>query len=110
MKLFIIDWCADDASAMLAHCTASAHKIIGYELRDGGEAYRKTGLDKPDAIIINYATKPLHGRVTAESIRKRKATALIPVYFIDGDEEDNEKVANLGLCLSMEELNDFLHG
>ncbi|MFP9099272.1 hypothetical protein ACLI09_09475 [Flavobacterium sp. RHBU_24] len=108
MKLFIIDWCADGASALLTHCTESAHIVIGHELHDGAEAYKKTGTDKPDAIIINYAAQPLHGRVTAESIRKRKTTAQIPIYFIDGDEEDNEKAANLGLCLSMEELNDFL--
>jgi len=108
MKLFIIDWYAEGASALLAHCTASEHNVIGYELNDGGKAYSKTALDKPDAIIINYAAKPLHGRLTAESIRKRKGTSTIPIYFIDGDEEDNEKAANLGLCLSMGELNDLL--
>lgn len=110
MKLFIIDWCAEGTSALLEHCSASAHTVIGYELQDGGEAYKKTGLNKPDAIIINYAAKPLHGRTTAESIRKRKATAAVPIYFIDGEEEDNEKVANLGLCLSREELADLLEG
>lgn len=109
MKLFIIDWCADAAaSALLQSCNSTTHKVVGYELKDGGEAYRKTGLDKPDAIIVNYAAKPLHGRTTADSIRKRKATSLIPIYFIGGDEEDNEKAANLGLCLSTEELTDLL--
>lgn len=108
MKLFIIDWCAEGASALLTQCSASSHTVSGYELQDGGEAYKKTGVEKPDAIIINYAVKPVHGRITAESIRRRKATATTAIYFIDGDEEDNEKAANLGLCLSSEELNDFL--
>jgi len=109
MKLFIIDWSLDNTSALLQSCTIAPHKIVGHEFKDGGEAFRKTGVDKPDAIIVNYAVKPLHGRTTAESIRKRKATAQIPIYFIDGDEEDNEKAANLGLCLSGEELQDLLY-
>lgn len=109
MKLFVIDWCIEaNASALLGHCTATPHPVAGFELNDGGEAYRKTGVLKPDAIIINYAARPLHGRTTADSIKKRRATADIPIYFIDGDEEDNERVAHLGVCLSTEELVDLL--
>lgn len=109
MKLFVIDWCTDAAaSKLLAACNTPAHTIIGYELKDGAEAYRKTALLKPDAIIINYAAKPLHGRTTADSIRKRKLTSEIPMYFINGEEEDNERVAHLGICLSSEELADML--
>lgn len=109
MKLFIIDWCADStASTLLQTCSGTPHKVIGFELKDGGEAYRKTGLDKPDVILINYGVKPHHGRTTAVSIRNRKATSQIPIYFINGEEEDNEKAANLGLCLSNEELADLL--
>lgn len=108
MKLFVIDWCTGNASALLESCNASAHTVVGYELKDGGDTYKKTGMQKPDAIIINYSTKPLHGRTTAESIRKRKSTEKIPIYFIDGDEEENEKAINLGLCLSGEELRELL--
>lgn len=109
MKLFVIDWCADSTvSLLLKTCSGTPHNVIGFELTDGGEAYRKTGLDKPDAILINYGIKPLHGRTTAISIRNRKATSQIPIYFINGEEEDNEKAANLGLCLSNEELVDLL--
>lgn len=109
MKLFVIDWCMDAAtSALLATCKTSSHSVSGFELEDGAEAYRKTGVLKPDAIIINYAAKPLHGRLTADSIRKRKQTSEIPIYFINGEEEDNEKACNLGICLSSEELADLL--
>jgi response regulator RpfG family c-di-GMP phosphodiesterase len=109
MKLLVIDWCADSAtSTLLASCKTPQHTIVGFELKDGAEAYRKTGVLKPDAIIINYAAKPSHGRMTADSIHKRKLTSEIPIYFINGEEDDNERVSHLGVCLSSEELEDML--
>jgi DNA-binding response OmpR family regulator len=77
-------------------------------MQDGAEAFRQTAQVKPDAIVVNYAVKPLHGRMTAESIHKRKGTSQIPIYFINGEEDENEKVANVGICLSQEELKDLL--
>lgn len=109
MKIFVIDWCTDaNASALITACKTPPHSVVGYELADGAEAYRKIGILKPEAIVINYAAKPSHGRMTADSIRKRKATAEIPLYFIDGEEDDNERVSHMGICLSSEELADLL--
>ena len=108
MKLFIIDWTKDDTSPLLEYCKAKGHDIVGHELHDGAEAYRKTALCKPDAIVINYAAKPSHGRMTAEPIFKRKMTAEIPIYFINGSEEDNEMAEHMGICLSEDELHDLL--
>lgn len=110
MKLFVIDWSKDTTTPLLDFCRQSVHKVSGFELSDGGEAYRKTGINKPDAIVVNYAAKPSHGRMTANSIHKRKLTAQVPIYFINGNEEDNELVANIGICLSEEELKDLLEG
>lgn len=108
MKLFVIDWTKDDSSPLLEFCRLKGHTITGYELHDGAEAYRKVADRKPDAIIINYAVKPSHGHQAAEAIHGRKSTASVPIYFIDGNEEENEKVEHLGICLSMEELEAVL--
>jgi len=107
MKLFIIDWTKELTTPLIDYCRKNAD-IVGIELNDDTEAYRKTGLLKLDAIVINYSKKPSHGRLTAESIRKRKSTANTPIYFIDGTEDENEKAENLGICLSLEELEDLL--
>jgi DNA-binding response OmpR family regulator len=109
MRLFIIDWSNEASTPLLDLCKGSAHTIAGHELKDGAEAYRKTAQCKPDAIVVNYAVKPSHGRVTAEQIYKRKVTSEIPIYFIDGAEDDNEKVEHFGLCLSEEELEELLN-
>lgn len=108
MQLFIIDWTKEESTPLLEYCKATAHKVVGTELKDGGEAYRKVAGCHPDAIVVNYAKKPYHGRVTALEIRKRKATSLIPIYFIDGEEEENELAENIGICLSSDELKDLL--
>jgi len=107
MKLFIIDWTKELTTPLIDYCKKNAD-VVGIELSDGAEAYRKTGLLKPDAIVINYSSKPSHGRTAAESIRKRKITANTPIYFIDGAEDENEKADNIGICLSHEELEDLL--
>lgn len=108
MKLFVIDWSKESTTPLLDYCKKCGHKVAGYELRDGDEAYRKTATCKADAIIVNYSVKPSHGRITAQQIRARKSTADIPFYFINGSEEDNERAANLGICLSDDELRDLL--
>jgi chemotaxis response regulator CheB len=107
MKLFIIDWTKELTTPLIDYCKRNAD-VVGIELKDGAEAYRKTGLLKPDVIVINYANKPHHGRQTAESILKRKLTAQIPIYFIDGAEDENELAEHMGICFSQEELQDLL--
>lgn len=107
MKLFVIDWAKEQTTPLIESCKKNGN-TVAFELSDGGEAYRKTGITKPDAIVVNYAVKPSHGRQTAESIHNRKLTSHIPIYFIDGSEEDNELVDNIGICLSQEELEDLL--
>ncbi len=108
MNLFIIDWSKTESTPLVDCCTNSSHKVIGYELTDGAEAYKKTARSLPDAIVINYAVKPYHGRRTAEQIHKRKSTSHIPIYFINGDEDDNELAEHLGICFSEEEFKELL--
>lgn len=109
MKLFIIDWSKERTTPLIEYCKKNAD-VVGIELHEGAEAYRKTGILKPDAIVINYANKPSHGRKTADSIRQRKVTSQIPIYFIDGAEDENELAEHMGICFSQEELQELLEG
>lgn len=107
MKILVIDWTADAPSTLAVRCEQAGHEVLT-ETRDGAEAYRKAGEFKPDLVLLNYAVKPSHGRLTAESIRKRKSTAAIPIYFVDGPAEENRKVAHLGTCIGTNELTPLL--
>ncbi|OIQ16220.1 MAG: hypothetical protein BM557_10135 [Flavobacterium sp. MedPE-SWcel] len=108
MNLFIIDWSKEASTPLIDYCKTTSHRIVGTQMVDGTITYKNTTRNKPDAIVINYAVKPSHGRSAAQEMRKRKKTATTPIYFINGDEDDNEKVEHIGICLSEEEFKDLL--
>ena len=41
MKLFIIDWSKEPTTPLIDYCCGTPHKIVGRELADGGDAYKK---------------------------------------------------------------------
>lgn len=104
MKIIVIDFGKTD------HLIDSFPKGINLliEKEDGGRAYKLAGDILPAAIFINYKDKPIHGRLTAYSIRERKKTAHIPIYFVDGNESDNEKVKHIGACITKNEISKYL--
>jgi chemotaxis response regulator CheB len=107
MKLFVIDWTKEDRSDLVDTCIKAGHEVA-HEYKDGGEAYRKISDFMPDLILVNYAVKPSHGRLTVEAIKKRKKTASIPVYFIDGTVPENEKVKSLGEIVGMDKIVNLI--
>jgi DNA-binding response OmpR family regulator len=107
MKIFIIDWTDEGESLLTLYCRSFGHETEA-EYRDGGEAYRKSGQFLPDLILVNYGIKPSHGRITVESIKKRRATSSIPVYFLNGKEEDLQKIKSLGIAIDQEDLSRML--
>ncbi|MBX2932545.1 MAG: hypothetical protein KF781_11430 [Chitinophagaceae bacterium] len=104
MNIFIIDF---SATPTLIEKFSSKHQITT-ENKDGAMAYKTVGLQMPDIICINYKDLPSHGRQTAISIKQRKKTAHIPIFFIDGNKIDNEKVATLGRCISSKEISHYI--
>src|SRR5689334_16749993 len=103
MKLFIIDWAQEDRSTLVDACIMAGHEVQ-HEYKDGAEAYRKIAAFMPDMIFVNYAVKPSHRRLTIKTVKKRKKTTLIPVYFIDGAVSENEKVKSLGEIVGMDKV------
>ncbi len=105
MKVFVIDFSGD--SALIDLCKRYGHEVA-FEQCDGAEAYRQTRSFMPDCIVVNYAHKPSHGRITAEKIHQRKSTAHIPIYFVGIGEEDYDKVRAIGVPLTLHQLEKLL--
>jgi len=105
MKIFVIDFSKD--KTLIELCMGNGN-IVEYEQKDGALAYRKSREFMPDIIVINYKDKPSHGRLTAQKIKQRKMTAEIPIYFWDGKESENEKIAEIGLPITTEKLKELL--
>ncbi|MBS1573244.1 MAG: hypothetical protein JST62_12680 [Bacteroidetes bacterium] len=104
MKIFIIDFSDNEDFAL--HFP-KGHEMIT-EKYDGAMAYKTIGEELPDKIFINYKSKPSHGRQTAISVMNRKKTAKIPIYFVDGNTTDNEKIKFIGTCIKSNDINDHL--
>lgn len=104
MKVMVIDFANTDH---IMDILPKGLKIL-VEKKDGGQAYKITGEELPDMIFVNYKDKPSHGRQTANSIKERKKTSKIPIYFVDGNEIENEKVKHIGLCINSKEVNKYV--
>jgi chemotaxis response regulator CheB len=104
MKIFIIDF---------SNSTSISDNLVGRfdifeEKKDGGDAYKQVAQILPDVILINYKDKPSHGRQTALSIKERKTTSNIPIYFVGGEVTDIEKVKHIGKSITTSEIEDYL--
>jgi len=99
-RLFLIHW--DPA---LARERAEALRGQGWEVEteseDGGAAYRRIKERAPDVVVVDLSRKPSHGRETALALRSAKATAALPIVFVDGE--------GAGLQSVREKLPDALY-
>jgi hypothetical protein len=103
MIILVVDFSKEDR---IVENLPPGHEIVS-EKMDGGRAYQLSGELLPDKIFINYKDRPSHGRQTAIAIKERKKTANIPIYFVDGEKMENEKVTYLGKCLTIKELKEI---
>jgi chemotaxis response regulator CheB len=100
--LFIIDFSGNNRLATLFEGREDLQ--VYTEAEDGGRAYKLVGELLPDRVVVNMAAKPSHGLQTALSLKERKKTAAIPLFFVDVPEGYADRVAPLGNCVSMEAL------
>ena len=103
MKIYIIDF--SDTNKIADRL--KNHQVLS-EKHDGGQAYKQTGEILPELIFVNYKVKPSHGRETAQSIKERKKTSKIPIYFVDGDKIENEKIKHIGQSITINEIDDYI--
>lgn len=82
--------------------------LVKSENIDGARAYKLTGESIPDLIFVEYKNKPSHGRETAISIKKRKKTAHIPIYFVDGEQTEIQKIKEIGESIKLDEIENIL--
>jgi DNA-binding NarL/FixJ family response regulator len=104
MKIFVLDFSNTNT---ISEILTTRFQVFT-EKKDGGNAYKQVAEIMPDIIAINYKDKPSHGRQTAEAIKKRKKTSQIPIYFIDGEENELKKIINIGLTTTSTEFENLI--
>ena len=65
---------------------------IDAEYKDGANATKEIRKDIPDVIIINYSNLTSHSRRAAKFLKEYPKTKNIPMIFVDGSDEDIEKL------------------
>jgi CheY-like chemotaxis protein len=68
---------------------------VSLEPETGPELLRALSLRPPNAVVIDLGWTPSHGRDIALALRARKATRLIPLVFVGGQNEKVEQVSGL---------------
>lgn len=103
MKIFVLDF---SDSNEISNRISKEHSVTEEKV-DGGKAYKTVAEFMPDKIFVNYKDKPSHGRQTAISIKNRKKTSEIKIYFVEGTANENEKIKNIGKCIELNEVGNY---
>ncbi|HKI87401.1 MAG TPA: hypothetical protein VKA38_00145, partial [Draconibacterium sp.] len=103
MKIFVLDF---SESNEISNRISKEHSLAEEKI-EGGKAYKTVAEFMPDKIFVNYKDKPSHGRQTVISIKNRKKTSEIEIYFVDGTKNENEKIKNIGKIIGLNEIRNY---
>lgn len=90
-RLLLVHWNAAEAAERAQRLVAAGHRVDCFSDADA-TSLREIRLDPPDAILIDLARLPSHGRAVGVSLRQTKATRELPLVFLAGEPEKTARV------------------
>jgi CheY-like chemotaxis protein len=90
-RLLLVHWNAAEAAERARRLSAAGHRVDCFSGADA-TSLRAIRLDPPDAILIDLARLPSHGRAVAVSLRQTKATRELPLVFLEGDAQKTARI------------------
>lgn len=90
-NIFLIHWHAEEAAEKAEKLEEAGYRTI-VESEDGERGGKKVKSTLPDAVVIYLSRMPSDGLVTAEWLKKTKATSRIPIIFVDGKRDKVRQV------------------
>ncbi len=91
-KIHLVHWHADEAEER-ANALRSAGHEVAISSDDGSRVCRRLREDPVDCLVVDLRRLPSHGASTALEVRQRKATAHLPIVFVEGDPEKSVRIA-----------------
>jgi DNA-binding response OmpR family regulator len=88
-RVFLAEWNPASARSRAAELRAHGWQVE-WEAEDGWRAYSSIRRQPPDAVVIDLAHKPAHGRELGRSLRYGMALRDLPLLFVDGDAHNRE--------------------
>ncbi len=90
-RVLLVHWNAAECAERAALLRRAGHFVASHSDEGGGVA-RAVRENPPDAVVIDLARIPSHGRAVAVWLRQQKATRRVPIVFVEGDPEKTQRV------------------
>jgi len=94
----------DDDAAIRSLCsvTLRAHGIEVIEAEDGAKGLKLVRRKRPDLLLLDVSMPGLDGFEVGQLVRRHRKTRHIPLMFLSGEAENDERARELGAiaCLA----------
>ena len=94
----------DDDAAIRKLCSVSlrAHGIDVIEAEDGAQGLKLVRRNRPDLVLLDVSMPGLDGFEVGQLVRRHRKTRHIPLMFLSGEAENDERARELGAiaCLA----------
>jgi CheY-like chemotaxis protein len=92
-RVALVHWHAAEGRERRERLEAAGHDVALFcDHERGGELTRALTARPPDALVIDLARLPSHGRAVATWLRERKALRHVPLVFVPGDADKTARV------------------
>jgi CheY-like chemotaxis protein len=92
-RVTLVHWHEGEGQQRRARLEAAGHEVALFWRHDaGGELTRALAAAPPDALVVDLARLPSHGRAVATWLRERQRLRRVPLVFVPGDAEKTARV------------------
>jgi CheY-like chemotaxis protein len=86
-RVLLLHWHAAEAAERVERLNRAGFSSEYFARTDSDGGFRRIRENPPDAVVIDLARLPSHGREVGRHLRSHKATRHIPLVFIEADPE-----------------------
>lgn len=94
-RLLLVHWNAEEAAERAARLERAGHSVRVLAEQGSPDAYKRALTPPPEAVLIDLARLPSHGREIGGWLRRNKASRALPLVFIAGDPEKTARTQAL---------------
>lgn len=92
-RVLLVHWHEAEVLARASQLRRCGHTVAVHWRHDAGsELTRAVAAAPPDAVVIDLARLPSHGREVAIWVRRRQALRSVPLVFVPGDAEKTSRL------------------
>jgi hypothetical protein len=94
-RLLLAHWNAAEADERAARLAKAGHSVTVISAPQTPAEYRRLAASPLDAVVIDLARLPSHGRELGGWLRRSKASRHLPLVFVEGDPDKTARTREL---------------